>query len=170
MEVNVIDDLLSEDELNEVKTLILGKTFPWYILEHVATTNEVSENWNWYGCHVFYVNDEPISSYYKKISEIFLPKFHNMIQGGVRSLKRIKANFYPWTETLQEHALHSDYHYDIKTIIFSLNTCDGYTKFENGTKFNSVENKALFFNGKDKHLSTTTTSCKGRYNIVFNFF
>ena len=127
MEVIVIDDLLSEDELNEVKTLILGKTFPWYILEHVATTNEVSENWNWYGCHVFYVNDEPISSYYKKISEIFLPKFHNMIQGGVRSLKRIKSNFYPWTETLHEHALHSDYHYDIKTIIFSLNTCDGYT-------------------------------------------
>ena len=42
MEVNVINDLLSEDELNEVKTLILGKTFPWYILEHVATTNEVS--------------------------------------------------------------------------------------------------------------------------------
>ena len=165
MDIEIIEDFLPQDELDEVKNLVMSDRFPYYIQNAVACETEQKNSWNWYATHTLYVDDFPRSEFCHEMCDRFIPRFPTF-----KSLIRAKVNFYPWTETLHEHALHSDYHYDIKTIIFSLNTCDGYTKFENGTKFNSVENKALFFNGKDKHLSTTTTSCKGRYNIVFNFF
>ena len=54
--------------------------------------------------------------------------------------------------------------------IFSLNTCDGYTKFENGTKIESIANRFFLFDGSTKHASTTTTNVPARFNINFNFY
>jgi hypothetical protein len=83
---------------------------------------------------------------------------------------RIKCNLYPATETLREHALHVDNDDPHIAAIFSLNTCDGYTKFEDGTKIKSVANRFFFFDGAIKHASTTTTNAPARFNIAFDFY
>ena len=46
----------------------------------------------------------------------------------MKSLLRIKINFYPNTHEVVEHTSHIDYDFSHTAAIFSLNTCDGYTK------------------------------------------
>ena len=86
-----------------------------------------------------------------------------------RSLLRIKGNFYPHTETLREHAPHTDYKFSHTGALYSLNTCDGFTKLYDGTKVDSVANRILIFDASTSHNSSTTTTSAGRFNINFNF-
>ena len=51
--------------------------------------------------------------------------------------------------------------------ILYLNTNNGYTKFEDGTKVISEENKLIIFDAGQKH-SGTTNSCDAPYRLVFN--
>lgn len=83
---------------------------------------------------------------------------------------RIKINMYPNTEILKEHGMHSDYTFPHKTGLFSINTCDGYTKLEDGTKIDSVANRMLLFDGSNPHSSSTTTDQPVRVNININYF
>ena len=85
------------------------------------------------------------------------------------SLLRIKGNFYPHTETLKEHAGHRDYLYSNTGALYSLNTCDGFTKLYDGTKIDSVANRMLIFDASTVHNSSTTTTAAARFNINFNF-
>ena len=55
-------------------------------------------------------------------------------------------------------------------LYFILNTCNGYTKLEDGTKVFSVENRALFFDSYTPHCSTSCTDKLYRSNININYF
>ncbi len=68
-----------------------------------------------------------------------------------------------------EHGRHVDYEFENKAALLSLNTCDGFTRLEDGTKVESVENRMLFFDPGQKHNSSTTTNERGRFNINFNY-
>jgi hypothetical protein len=111
---------------------------------------------------------KPASNFFSMIDELFIEKMQAKL--GLHTYYRIKCNFYPWTETLKEHPWHTDYTFPHKAALFSINTCDGYTEFEDGTKVESVENRMMVFNPCIKHRSTTTTNAMGRYNINFNYF
>ena len=88
---------------------------------------------------------------------------------GLRSLIRVKGNVYPWTETVKEHGFHTDYTFENRGAILCLNTCNGYTLFEDGTKVDSVANRLYLFDPQQKHCSSTTSNAMGRYNININF-
>ena len=83
---------------------------------------------------------------------------------------RCKANLYTRTPEIIEHAMHTDFDYPHQAGLFSLNTCDGYTLLEDGTKVESIRNRMLFFDASKKHASTSTTNENVRMNINFNFF
>ena len=53
--------------------------------------------------------------------------------------------------------------------MFYFNTCDGYTKLNDGTKVESVANRALFFDPSIPHQSTNCTNAKARFNININY-
>ena len=89
---------------------------------------------------------------------------------NIKALIRIKINMYLNSETLKEHGMHSDYDYSHTGAILSINTCDGYTKLEDGTKIDSVANRMLLFDASKPHSSTTTTNQTVRVNINFNYF
>ena len=60
------------------------------------------------------------------------------------AIARIKANSITRTEELMvfEHAFHCDFAPtmgDLTTAIYYINTCDGYTLFEDGTKVECVQ-------------------------------
>ena len=54
------------------------------------------------------------------------------------------------------------YKFPYKTAVFYVNTNNGYTEFEDGTKVESVENRIIFFDGSRPHNSSTCTDQKIR--------
>ena len=166
MGIKVIDDFLPLDEVEELKHLIIDSvSFPWFYQEQVAIQNgSETQLWNWYQTHTLYVNNQSRSNHYDKIADIFLPKFDDL-----KALIRIKANFYPHTEILREHLPHTDYEFKHTAAIFSLNTCDGFTRIKDDTKIESIKNRIVFFDGSTTHNSSTTTSDRVRWNLNFNY-
>ena len=57
----------------------------------------------------------------------------------------------------------------LKGALFSLNTCDGYTGFEDGTQIDSVENRVVFFDATKQHHSTSCSNAPYRLNINVNY-
>jgi hypothetical protein len=64
------------------------------------------------------------------------------------------------------HTDSPDYH---KVALFSINTNNGYTLFENGDKFESKENTLLLFDGHLKHCSVAQIDSNLRINININY-
>ena len=83
---------------------------------------------------------------------------------------RIKVNMYPRADLLFEHGYHRDRPYENRGALFALNTCDGYTKFKDGPKIESIENRMILFDASRLHTSTNTTNVNRRVNINFNYF
>ena len=176
MTYEVIDNFLEQESLETLQSIILGSTdsnFYWSIITEVAANannekyyNAEIENklWNWYGIHTIYNNTVPRSPYFDDIINIFRNKWE------LKSLIRIKVNFYPYTSEVKEHGRHIDYDFEHKAAVFSLNTCNGFTRMSNGDKVDSVANRIVFFDGSEYHNSSTTSDQKGRYNINFNYF
>lgn len=88
---------------------------------------------------------------------------------------RIKANI---TFRTHEH-IYSPFHVDVQdelripnhtfTGILYLNTNDGYTEFEDGTKVQCVENRYVEFSSCMKHAGVTTTNTDYKALINFNY-
>jgi hypothetical protein len=167
MDYTVIDNFLPKEEFEYLSNLIVYNLhFPLYYNDIVSYEGEPNHEWNWYATHLLYDNDIPNSEHFKSIYNIFIPKFSESI--GFKSLLRIKVNMYPHTEKLHENAMHTDLPFSHNAAVFSLNTCDGFTRMVNGNQVNSVKNRIVIFDGSTSHNSTTTTN-KARYNINFNW-
>ena len=66
---------------------------------------------------------------------------------------------------------HIDFHYEhSRTAIFYVNTNNGYTEFEDGTKVESVANRFVSFAGDLLHRGVSQTDTKERVVINFNYF
>ena len=170
MDVNVIDDFLPQEDFEEVRDLMVyNDLFPWFFQKEVNSIGKdcTKEYWNWYGTHAFYVNDFAESKHCATLYSKFIPRFKEM--NIFRSLLRIKGNFYPHTETLREHTGHQDYLFSHTGALYTLNTCNGFTKLYDGTEIPSVANRILIFDSSIIHNSSTTTNAAGRFNINFNF-
>ena len=192
MDIKVIDNFLSQSEFE----IILKNTIEREDLQltFVSNINNLSTNsedyWSWYLINMVYsktaspksflmdaidfqevesspLADEPQSEIYTNIRDIFVPRLKQV--ANFRSMIRIKINAYPYTNIVKEHKDHIDSDFKHTGAVFSLNTCDGFTKFSDGTKVESVANRIVFFDASKFHHSTTTSNAKLRYNINFNF-
>ena len=172
MNKNIIDNILHKNDFNDIANIIMeNEDFTWSYIREIegkefydnSTTNLFYMVHNLYGVTK---KHEPVIDHYY---EILNPLTTNLSKMGLKWW-RIKCNLFPSTETLQEHALHVDNYDPHLAGIFSLNTCDGYTKFEDGTKIDSVANRFFLFDGAMRHASTTTTNAPARFNINFNFY
>ena len=93
------------------------------------------------------------------------------------SLLRIKANLLTRTPKIIENEFHVDLtdlseekSKQVTTSIFYVNTNNGYTEFEDGTKVESVANRLVTFPANMKHTGTFCTDEKTRVVINFNYF
>ncbi len=155
--MQVIDNFLSESEFKNLRDYISSTRFPWYY-GLVTTDSKIAQF-----VHTFYANDAPTSSW--PHVEFF------RLRLNMASLVRIKVNLNPKTENLIVHkdAFHIDYP-DITTAVYYLNTCDGYTLFEDGPKVNSVENRIVIFDSNMRHTGTSCTNESGRLVMNINYF
>ena len=172
MGLNTTHDFLSQNEFKILTDNTIGRNDGQQVQFRVVSNVEnfgssVEENWSWYMINMLYSMDSPQSEICSKIYQMFVPKFKQLV--NFKTMIRIKINAYPYTNIVKEHKKHIDFNYEHIGAVFSLNSCDGYTKFSDGTKVESVANRIVFFDASKSHQSTTTSNSKLRYNINFNF-
>ena len=159
----IIDNFLSEEKFLKVKNSILNSEFSWNLTPWVSNLSEnLKTTSSYYFTHLFYSGLFVDSNCY-----IFVDILNQL---EVKSLIRIKANLYPSTDNIEYQSEHIDYDYEHRGAIFYLNTNDGLTTLEDGTKVESIANRILLFNPSKPHNSTTCTNDKCRVNVNFNFF
>ena len=159
LKYKVVDNFLNKEDFQRIKDCMLSPQFPWYYNGNVSYRHVKD---GIYFTHRFFENFLRSNFYY--IVEPLLEKINP------KSIIRIKGNLYPATLNIKEHGEHTDYKYFHKGFLFYINTNDGFTKLECGTKIKSIENRALFFNSSKKHNSSTCTNTEARINININYF
>tara|TARA_B100000123_G_scaffold106182_1_gene77855 strand:+ start:96 stop:614 length:519 start_codon:yes stop_codon:yes gene_type:complete len=171
MDLKIIDNFLTDNDFNLLVSNTIGRNdgqqVQFRVVSNVENFGAIEENWSWYMINMVYLMDAPQNEICGKIYQMFVPKFKEL--ANFRTMIRIKINAYPYTNVVKEHKKHIDFNYENIGAVFSLNTCDGYTKFSDGTKVESVANRIVFFDASKYHQSTTTSNAKLRYNINFNF-
>jgi hypothetical protein len=162
IQYEVIDNFLSEHQYNEIYNVITGKDLPWYYSNTVAYDNS-KDIGDWYMLHIFYENLSPQSHHFN----ILLPLIEKL---NMKAMIRAKVNMFPNVGKSIESGFHRDQVYPHKGFIYYLNTNNGYTLFEDGTKIESVANRGLLFDSSQMHKSTNCTDQKVRLNINLNYF
>ncbi len=122
--------------------------------------------------HPFYGNCNATSPHITLIDPI-------IVKLAPMAIYRIKANMITRTPEIVVNEFHMDIggYEDCleklnywETSVYYINTNDGYTEFEDGTKVESVANRMITFPSKMKHRGTSCTDAKVRIIINFNYF
>ena len=159
MQYKIKDNFLNTYDFKYLQDLLLSSYFAWYYQPYV-TNNDTSST---FFCHKFFDFRTRTSEHFERI-EILLSKLK------VKALIRVKANLYINEGKMIEHPMHKDYDFSHQTSLLFINTNNGYTFFEDGTKIESVENRLLTFDGSETHASTTCTDETRRISLAVNYF
>ena len=157
----IVDNFLSQSEFERIKNFILSESFSWTHV-HDINVNHNKNSTDSYFVHMFYDNGKGRSVFFEVIAPI-LEKIKLVV------LLRIKCNLYYNTNELKIHKPHVDYDIPHQGAIYYLNTNNGKTILEDGTRIDSIENRMFFFDSHKPHSSTSTTDKKFRVNINFNY-
>jgi len=168
MEVQVIDNFLPEDEFKHIESFILSERFPWYFYDGIVDLNDGKYQFT----HGFMKNQ------YAKVPnepDINFPVVEPCLKKlGCKTIYRIKANLVPKTFFHRRSVYHndlegSDLSSQLKTAIFYINTCNGWTQFKKGGKVKSVANRIVIFDHILFHAGVTCTDEKRRVVVNFNY-
>ena len=163
IQYTVQDNYLNETDFKNLKNIMLRRDFPWYFINTVASLHDKNQ-FHYFFSHVFFMREDGITSPFFKVLTPILEKLE------VKAFIRIRANLYSNQGKIIEHETHVDYDFKHKAALFSLNTCNGFTTLEDGTKIKSVGNRILLFDASTAHHSSTCTDAKVRCNININYF
>ena len=161
--MEIIDNFLPKAEFDRIKEIHTDENFAWYFINYVGTLQDIN---GFYFIHTFF-NDNTVKSDYFK--ECCHPLLNKIGYNKINKLIKIKSNLFTKTHKNIEHAIHRDYEFEHTTGVFTVNTNNGFTQFDDGTKVESIENRMLLFNGSKLHQSVSQTDTKQRINININF-
>lgn len=160
--MRVVDNFLDEETFSQIRNQLMGDSFPWFYNDAVASKEKRNELF--YFTHGFFdVNFEVQMSSMFWVVEPIVRKIQPV------QLVRAKGNLYPNVNKDINDPFHKDYEYKHKGAIFYVNTNNGATIFEDGTRVESVANRILFFDPTIPHASCRCTDEKIRVNINFNY-
>jgi len=165
--IQIEDDFLDQEEFIKLQTIIMGRAFYW---SYNDTIDYEGQKDKFMFNHMFYTDGSPCSPFCQNLN----PTINKL---DLLALTRIKANLFTRTSTIVEN----EFHVDITDIseekqkqwtisIFYMNTNNGYSEFEDGTKVESVANRMVTFPANVKHTGTSCTDEKTRVMINFNYF
>ena len=162
--MEVIDDFVAPKLFEEIQGRMLDYGFPWMWNDFVTKEDKSEDEFQF--IHSFYAPLSGVVTPYTEYRKILAPYVDNM---NVTSLMRIKANLNVRTAEPVARKLHRDFEVDCKTAIAYINTNNGYTLFEDGTKVQCVANRIVIFDSKMLHAGVTCTDEKRRVVINFNY-
>ena len=151
---NFIEDL---DLFKDIKNTVLD--LPYFYKQSVGQWSD-TEDFTF--MHMLYENNEQKSM---QFNALLMPLLSRL---NFNYLLRAKVNFYTKKSKFIETAFHIDNEQPHQVALYALNTNNGYTEFEDGTKISSVENQMIIFDGALKHRSVSPTDTNIRINININ--
>ena len=165
--MKIEDNFLKQEEFDKIQKLMGEPSpFPWFYADRIVFEDDVDK---FQFIHAFYDNHMPMSPFSNELDSII-----NIIQPF--SIVKIRAKLLTRTPEIVESTFHVDIFLPEEklkqwtTSIFYVNTNNGYTKFEDGTKVESVANRMLSFPANMKHCGTSCTNERRRIVINFNYF
>lgn len=162
MKIKIIDNFIEDSKVfNDLKNLLTSNQFPQY---YVKDTGYPGDDSDFLFCHILYYEGKQTSNYFNRVAMPLLGRMK------FNYLDRIKVNLYTKKHKIIHTAMHTDMNGIPHTVgIYSVNTNNGYTLFEDGQKVESVENRLAIFDGNMKHCSVSQTDTNIRVNINMNF-
>ena len=154
----ITDNFLDKSEFDNINKTFHLSNFPWYFMPFKV--HEGDDNYQFY--HLFVAKGKVLSKHF----EILHPILKKL---SVKEIIRIKANLNMKTPERIEYEMHKDVD-DCVTAIYYVNSNDGYTRFEDGTKVDSIANRMVVFNSNTLHAGCTPTDTLRRCVINFNYF
>ena len=164
--MEIEDDFLEQKEFDKLQTSFMGDMFPWFFSDEIDYKDDKNK---YQFVHRIYSSMHPFQ--YSEACATISPilKIINPL-----ALIRAKANLLTRTSNIIENSYHFDMEFKnpekmklFGTSIYYVNTNNGYTKFEDGTKVESVANRMITFPADMKHTGTSCTDEKRR--IIINF-
>ena len=158
--MNIYKNFLSKEDFKNIKSVIMGNYFPWYY------SNGVIDEDDQYDQFVYtFIKNKSIINCPQNMLDLITPLLSKIKH---KKYLRVKANLLLKTSEIVEQGYHID-QLEGETCVFYLNTCNGYTKFKNGKKIKSEENKLVRFKSTLEHTGSSCTDKKRRVVINFNY-
>jgi len=158
--MKIYKNFLPKDIFKKLKNTMMGEYFPWYFNDYVS--NFQKENNFQFTFRFINDGDYVCWGEWKNIIIPVLQKINH------KKINRVKANLIVRTNKIIEHGFHTDQDNGTTGILY-LDNSNGYTKFENGKKIKSEENKYVEFNSTLKHTGSSCIDEKRRVVINFNY-
>ena len=163
----VIDNFLDDVSFLAIKNDIYGGNFPWFKSDGVVIEQAqagIDPTWCWQLYHMFYCFSAPYSGKFS-ILEPLINKLNPS------AIMKIKGNLVPRADKIIEHGLHIDIPgFKGKTAVYYINSNNGFTVFDDGSKVESLANRMVIFDSTIKHTGTTCTDAANRCVINFNYY
>lgn len=161
--LKIINNILNEKDSETIKSILTqSPEFPWFVNDGVSKAYDGHLQF----LHHFYKDWRVNSDWISLLDPLI--KILNPL-----ALIRIKANLLNRTPKTIEHGMHIDQavkgHKNIKSAIYYVNSNNGYTKFKNGKKILSKQNKLIIFDNDQPHTGSTCTDERIRVVINFNY-
>ncbi len=160
MKIKTIDNFLDKEQFRKIEQTLFSSNVPWFYTDTVASPDDKS---GYFFIHHLYFDDAYQSKF---ANEVLLPIIYKL---SFKRLLRARINCYPKVSKIIYNELHNDLDFPHKVALFSLNTNNGFTYFEDKSKINSKANQIILFDGKTKHGSAMQTDTNLRINININY-
>jgi hypothetical protein len=171
----IIKNLLSLEESEYVKNIIMCPSLPWYWKDSVVT--DILNFNHYFGfTHQIIVEDEEISDIYSNI-KFMINRFSQKTNIRIKKIVRIQANLSTLmniTDEQKKKAIHKDYLEDnYVSFVYYVHDSDGETLVFDDDKINIVEKctpkqgDALWFKSNSWHMATPPKQNKRR--VIINF-
>ena len=117
--IEIIENFLDEEEFKSIQSFMMGGEFRWFYAEGRVT----KDDGEFHMVHKFFQPEVGSNSEYIGMWNTFMNKVE------AKKCIRIKANLTFKTPTIEPGSLHIDFP-AMKTIVYYINTNNGYTEFE----------------------------------------
>ena len=167
--MEIIDNFLETETFEMIRGYFFGPQVAWKFNPYKVCAEEKLDSFQ-FTHTIYHAMRYPI---FKEMSmEALDPIFFKLEHehGGMDTVLRIKANLTPRTIEPEYTDYHKDTSQNNITAIYYLNTNNGFTRFEDGQKVESVSNRMLLFDAQTNHSGVTCTDEKVRGVLNINYF
>lgn len=160
--IKIIDNLLPYEQWQALQNYYLSSECTWAYSDVMVSLNEINSHFQFvHGIKGDYLYDtERLNRIHPVITKL-----------NVDFLLRVKVNLTTRTHEPFQSDFHRDTDQNNLTAIYYLNTCNGKTRFQNPDieDVDSVGNRVVIFNSKQKHCTVTATDVKARVVANINY-
>lgn len=156
----IIPDFLEQEFYRNMQFICLGDNFPWFI----KSKSNVDDSEDYYLTHTFYRNNVAHSDYYNFVQSNLL----NFIK--INSLISVEAIMLPSNKEVKSIEIINEFDFKHNQIIYFVNTTNGNTILQDGSKIKSNENTILMMDSTEKLHSENCTNKKAKVMILIDYF